>query len=332
MKRIAFVFIAALAIMSGCREKAPKTVVLEPTSMIYADSEHCPEPFAKDPTVIRMGDRYLMYYSAREYPMSKDGWHSGIAESRDLVNWSRVGDLCLTDSKGNTIWGAIAPCCKVFDGVAHLFYQRYWEPVDKHNIWHATSTDGIHFTNTCDEPIFIPETDWCIERSIDAEVYRVKDKMILMFATRDKTATWQILGMAEAPYGCDYGPDKWTLLTTDGPLLKPDYEWEGHCLEAATVLERDGFYYLFYAGSYNHEHQQIGLAISSDGYHYERINPDSENPGLCFRSGPEGSWNYGESGHPGVFEDEDGSVWLFFQGKAAQGATYKLSCCKVTFE
>jgi hypothetical protein len=85
---------------------------------------------------------------------------------------------------------------------------------------------------------------------------------------------------------------------------------------------------MFYAGAFNHEHQQIGLATSKDGRTFTRIPPD----GLCFPSGPEGSWHAAESGHPGVFQDDDGQVYLFFQGKASLNETYYLSVCKVHFE
>ena len=136
------------------------------------------------------------------------------------------------------------------------------------------------------------------------------------------------MGMAEAPYGSDYGPDKWTLLSVDGPLMKPEYPWEMSCTEAPTVVKHKGVWYMFYAGAYNHEGQQIGLATSTDGYHYERIAPD----GLFFKHGPEGAWNAFESGHPGVFQDDDGQVYLFYQGKESLNATYYLSVCKVRFE
>ena len=222
----------------------------------------------------------------------------------------------------------MAPCVKVIDGQIHMFYQRMWEKANNNNIWHATSEDGITFTNTCDTPVFVPETSWSINRSIDAEVYRVKDKMILMFATRDETKTYQLLGMAEAPYGSDYGPDKWTLLSMEGPFLKPDMDWEMSCIEAPTVIKHKGVWYMFYAGAYNHEKQQIGLATSTDGINFTRIAPD----GLLFTHGEEGTWNHGESGHPGVFQDEDGQVYLFFQGKDSPDGNYMLSVCKVHFE
>lgn len=336
MKRILLLSLAAVIGLSACHEK-PMKVVLEPLPMQYGDTSRSPIPFAKDPTVIRHGDEYLMYYSVTAFvpdtlpgkpPVFTD-WHSAIARSTDLVNWTRVGDLDLRDSQGNRLTGAVAPCVKKLDGKIHIFYQMAWEGTDGvSNIWHATSEDGITFTNTCDRPIIVPETNWSIRRSIDAEVYPVGDKLILLFATRDKTATYQIMGMAEAPYGSDYGPDKWTLLSTDGPLMKPEYPWEMSCTEAPTVIKHKGIWYMFYAGAYNHEHQQIGLATSKDGRNYTRIAPD----GLCFPSGPEGSWHAAESGHPGVFQDEDGQVYLFFQGKASLNETYYLSVCKVHFE
>lgn len=329
----------ALSLLLGAACSGPKTVLLERVDeMQYGDSTRTGVPFSKDPTVIRLGDRYLMYYSVCDFSpdrapaqpaLYQAGWSSAIAESRDLVHWTRVGDLVLRDSHGERIWGCVAPCVKVFDGVIHLFYQRRWTPAHgNNNLWHATSEDGITFTNTHDEPVFIPETSWSIDRSIDAEVYRVGDRMILMYATRDPSQTWQMLGMAEAPYGCDYGPDKWTNLSVDGPFFKPDFPWEQHCIEAPTVIKHKGYWYLFYAGAYNHERQQIGLAVSKDGRHFERIAPD----GLLLPPGEEGSWNAAESGHPGIFRDDDGSVYLFYQGKSSQGAPYRLSVCKVRFK
>ena len=314
-----------------------KKVILEPTEMLYGDSVRTGIPFSKDPTVIRKGRVYYMYYSVPAFSPDRkpaapeyleNGYNTAIARSTDRVHWERVGYLDLRDTHGQRIWGAIAPCVKRFGGKIHLFYQRMWAEAGNNNIWHAVSKDGITFINTCDEPIFIPQTDWSINRSIDAEVYRVGKKLILLFATRDKEARIQMLGMAEAPYRSDYGPDKWTLLSTDGPLLKPDYPWEMSCIEAPTVIRHKGVWYMFYAGAYNHEHQQIGLATSTDGIRFTRIAPD----GLLYTSGKEGSWNAAESGHPGVFRDRNGRIYLFYQGKATLDGNYRLSACKVRFQ
>ena len=333
----AILFLAFLPLRMDAAE-GPRTVILTPLEMKYGDDTRTGIPFAKDPTVIRKGSTYLMYYTVAGYDAShkpanpaylQAGYGSAIARSKDLVHWERIGELDLRDTRGNRIWGAVAPCVKRFGGKIHLFYQHKWEGASNsnNNIWHAVSRDGIHFTNTCDRPIFVPDAPWCTDRSIDAEIYRVKDSLILLYATRDKEMKVQMLGMVRAPYRSDYGPDKWTHVTTDAPMMKPDYEWEGHCIEAPTVIKHRGIWYLFYAGAYNHEHQQIGLATSKDGIHFQRIEPD----GLLFRAGEEGTWNHGESGHPGVFRDRNGKVYLFFQGKASQNADYFLSVCRVRF-
>ena len=186
MNKIIILAAAVALCLSSCGPKIQK-VTLEPMPMLYGDSSRTVLPFSKDPTVIRKGNEYMMYYSIKSYEKTvspepaHNGWDTGIARSTDLVNWTRVCDLDLRDSKGNKIYGAVAPCVKVIDGQIHMFYQRMWEKANNNNIWHATSEDGITFTNTCDTPVFVPETSWSINRSIDAEVYRVKDKMILMF-------------------------------------------------------------------------------------------------------------------------------------------------------
>jgi len=308
-----------------CREVAFRP--LESGTMLYGDPVRLMDgkPFAKDPTVIRHGGRYLMYYSAC------DGkWRGAIAESTNLVDWVRVGDIVVEGAPFDG--GCVAPCVKKFDGKIHLFAQACPPPKRKGDkpqnvLWHATSEDGVHFTCGSGDPAFVPKNEWSIGRAIDAEVYRMGNRMMLMYATRERpTAKIQQLGMACAPWGCDYGADKWTEITVDAPFFKPERPWEMRCIEAPTVIRRKGVWYMFYAGAYNHERQQIGLAWSKDGVNFTRWRDTPVLP-----HGAEGSWNAWESGHPGVFEDDDGQIYLFYQGKATLTGDYRLSCLKVEF-
>ena len=173
----------------------------------------------------------------------------------------------------------------------------------------------------------VPKNEWSIDRAIDAEVYRVGDRMMLMFATRESPGgKIQQLGMAWAPYGSDYGAKDWTEMTLKGAFFKPELPWERRCIEAPTVVERNGIWYMFYAGAYNHERQQIGVAWSPDGVNFKRWRDEP-----VFPHGKPGSWNEWESGHPGVFVDDDGRVYLFYQGKSTLTGNYKLSCVEVIF-
>jgi hypothetical protein len=127
-------------------------------------------------------------------------------------------------------------------------------------------------------------------------------------------------GVAAAPLDTDFARDKWTQLNRDGPILKPELPWERYCIEAAAMARHDGRLYMFYAGGYNNEPQQIGVAVSDDGVRFTRLFQEPFLP-----NGPPGSWNSSESGHPYVFQDDDGQDYLFYQGNNDQGRTWYLS-------
>ena len=40
-------------------------------------------------------------------------------------------------------------------------------------------------------------------------------------------------------------------------------------------------------------------------------------------------WNSSESGHPGLFVDDDGETYMFFQGNNDHGKTWYLSWVKI---
>ena len=349
MKRdILTVVVAAVSVATVCAADAAKrpcskiTFKPLPSQMLYGDETRLGKdrPFAKDPTVIRHGGRYFMYYSVCSYDKAHlpknfgkrpNGWWGAVAESRDLVNWKRVGDLKADgmDVPGQLeMW--VAPCVKKIDGKIHMFAQcRAWRRAGRNEclIWHATSEDGINFKFTEPRPMFEPKNKWSVARAIDAEVYRVGDRLMLMYATREKPgAKVQRLGIAWAPYASDWASDKWTELSMEKPLFEPELPWEMSCIEAPTVVERKGIWYMFYAGAYNHERQQIGVAWSADGVNFRRWR---DVP--VFPHGRPGSWNEWESGHPGLFVDDDGRVYLFFQGKATLKGDYSLSCVEVVF-
>jgi hypothetical protein len=100
--------------------------------------------------------------------------------------------------------------------------------------------------------------------------------------------------------------------------------WEQDCIEAPSVVIRGDTMFMFYAGAYNNAPQQIGVARSRDGIHWERIGKEPFLP-----AGKPGSWNSSESGHPGAFVDEDGETYLFFQGNNDKGHTWLLSFVRV---
>ena len=280
--------------------------------MHFADATHGP-PFAKDPAVVRFGGGYLLYYTLR----TKTGFGIGVAESRDLDHWTKIGEVPPVQAVEKN--GICAPGAIVLNGKVHLFYQSYGNG-PKDAICHATSADGLHFDRDPSNPVFRPTGDWNCGRAIDADVIEFNGKLLLCWATRDPAFKVQQLGMAAAPIDSDFGRASWTQLDPHAPILKPELPWEKQCIEAPAMFKHGGKLFMFYAGAYNNEPQQIGLAQSTDGVRWERVSD-----GPILPNGKPGTWNSSESGHPYAFTDQDGTVHLFYQGNDDGGKTWHLS-------
>lgn len=291
--------------------------------MMYTDNSRGVN-IAKDPAVVRFRGQYYMYYSIS--PAKKNstdcGWGIGIAVSEDMENWKKAADMELEGELERT--GICAPGALVYDGKIHLFYQTYGR-FEKDAICHAWSVDGIHFERNKTNPIVRAYGDWNNGRAIDADVCIFNNKLFLYFATRDPEGKIQIQGVSQCPLDGKFERESWKQCCED-TILKPECDWEQDCIEAAATLVRYNKVYMFYGGAYNNYPQQIGVAISSDGIHFKRL---SERPFLA--NGKPGSWNESESGHPYVFEDEDGRVYLFYQGNNDHGKSWYLSKTEIGF-
>jgi predicted GH43/DUF377 family glycosyl hydrolase len=291
----------------------------------WGDASRLGRPFSKDPSVIRFGGRYLLYYSLPAYGDKRpgDGWAIGIAESKDLKEWKKIGEIL--PEGGIESKGLCAPQALVIEGRVHLFYQTYGNGKDD-AICHAESAGGLKFERDATNPIWRPKGEWTAGRAIDAEVVNFQGKWFLYAATRDPAMKVQMMTGAWAPQGKGFGREVWTQLK-DGPLMKPELDWEGLCIEAPTVVLRGSKMVMFYAGAYNNAPQQIGVAESRDGVNWRRL---SEKPFMAV--GKPGSWNSSESGHPGAFVDEQGRTWLFYQGNPDKGRTWLLDKVEVKWK
>ncbi|MBE9583480.1 family 43 glycosylhydrolase [Mucilaginibacter sp. JRF] len=315
MKQLILILFLATISLNVSAQSKPK--------MYFTDTSGNDIFIAKDPVVVKFKGRYLMYYSKQMFQNKNDGmqgWNIGIAESSDLYNWKKIAEI--KPQAAYEQRGLCAPGAILRGGKVHLFYQTYGNG-PKDALCHAWSADGVNFTRDETNPIFFPTGDWTNGRAIDAEIYQYKDRYFLYFATRDKAGEIQKQGVAVAPSSTNFKKDDWQQASNNS-ILEPELAWEGKCIEGASIIKRNNKLYMFYAGSYNNMPQQIGVAVSSDGVKWKRL---SDKPFLA--NGRPGSWNSSESGHPCIYEDDNGDTYLFYQGNDDKGKTWYLSNLKI---
>lgn len=307
----------------GCWGQAEKDIHIDRQQiMMFGDTVRIGRPFAKDPHIVFFKDKFLMYYSVPGYKDKtgqSHGWGIGIAKSTDLKTWERIGEVNVDSTVAYEAKGFAAPCALVVDNKVHLFYQTYGNGKND-AICHSWSTDGIFFTRNKTNPIFSPDGDWNCGRAIDAEVIAFNGQYFLYYATRDPSFKIQMLGVAVAPGDTRFERQDWQHLSTEEPILKPELPWELDCIEGASVIQKGDELFMFYAGGYNNDPQQVGVAKSTDGVNWTRL---FDQPFLS--NGNPGEWNSSESGHPHIFASPDGSNWLFFQGNDDDGKTWYIS-------
>lgn len=286
--------------------------------MMFGDTSRIGQPFSKDPHVVNFDGAYLMYYSVPpKEGVANSGWNIGIARSENLIDWEPVGDI--KPAAEYEAKGLCAPGALIRNDTIHLFYQTYGNGRND-AICHAYSTDGINFVRNKTNPIFSPTGDWNCGRAIDAEVILFKNQYFLYFASRTPDYEIQIQGVAIAPVSTSFNKEDWRQ-ACDKAILEPKYPWEGKCVEGASVVKVGDELVMFYAGAYNNDPQQIGVAKSKDGITWERI---SNKPFLP--NGDKGTWNYCESGHPHIFKDKTTArTYLFYQGNNDLGKTWLIS-------
>lgn len=293
--------------------------------MMFADTTRVGRSFSKDPHVVNFDGAYLMYYSVPpKEGVVNSGWNIGISRSKNLIDWEVVGDI--KPAAEYEAKGLCAPGALVRNDTIHLFYQTYGNGRTD-AICHAYSIDGINFKRNETNPIFSPTGDWNCGRAIDAEVILFKDQYFLYFASRTPDYEIQIQGVATAPASTNFNKEDWAQ-ACDKAILEPKYPWEGKCVEGASVVQVGDELVMFYAGAYNNDPQQIGVAKSKDGVKWERL---SNKPFLP--NGDKGTWNYCESGHPHIFKDATtGRTYLFYQGNDDRGRTWFISQQEVFWE
>jgi len=242
-----------------------------------------PEPvwegkwLAGDPSIIKIDDKLLMYYTALVISGDGDGDNPdnlqvliGVAESFDGINWDFSNPLTYGESialdNNITSWDKILETAfaiqkeeKVF-----LYYTGYREEADGVNtivsegkIGLATSDDGLSFERNSDAPLLLPDRDFDIDGLFSPTIVEHGGIFYMIYTGWSLNLYGFGLFGATSEDGINW--------TKQGDLLIKDSEvsWAlDNPRESELVAGSDGKFYLFFTNDIAQNESAIGIARS----------------------------------------------------------------------
>lgn len=252
-----------------------------------------------DPFILEIDDTYYAYStnsSSRNVP---------TAQSTDLVNWDISRDAMpalarWVNISTPNVW---APEVLQIEDRYLLYYTARDRASNRQCIGVAVSDapEGP-FRDQNDEP-FICQSDQ--GGSIDASPFRDDDGTLYLYWKNDGNCCM----MPTYLYGQELAPDGLSLVGEAVQLARNDEPWEGGVVEAPTMWQHEGAYYLFYSGNvFATERYAIGYAVCEtplgacvDADENPILASDMEITPLVI--GP---------GHQTLLLDDEGETWLFY--------------------
>ncbi|MFL5308038.1 MAG: glycoside hydrolase family 43 protein [Polyangia bacterium] len=317
------VLVVGLLALSTCgsRQQQVRTtrVARRPTSPFDAD-------FA-DPYVLPAAGGYFAFATGAR------GWHVQVARSRDLVDWTALGDAlpelpAWTHDTGGLTW---APAVLPRRGGYVLYYTTRDAASGYQCISRALGfrPDGP-YVDVSTRPL-VCQTGEAAQMcgSIDPSPFVDHDGTPYLLWKSDENSL-----------GCRAAPRLWSQrLTDDGldlvgqptALLARDQPWEGDVVEGPSMVMRDGRYYLFYSANwYASSSYAIGYATCA-GPTGACVKATVTAP---FLGG--GGAALGPGGQE-LFTGTDGRLWMAYHAWSAprtdygQGGARSLRLARVDF-
>ncbi len=259
-----------------------------------------------DPDVVQVGN---VYYA---YATNGNNINIQVARSTDLVHWELLEDALpelpawavqkfgwawapevFSPSENQYVMYFTARFAIGFDGTQCIGVAISEDPTDP-------------FTSANPEP-FICQTDR--GGSIDPSSFVDEDGQRYVLWKNDGNSS----GYQVWLYIQQVSADGLTLEGEPQQLLTVDQRWEGNLVEAPTLWQQDGKYYLFYsANAYNDRRYATGYAVADDifGPYVKAEEPLIATDLAAGLVGPGGQ---------DVVTDDDGETWIMFHGWAPDG-------------
>lgn len=254
------------------------------------------------PTVFRaLNGTYLMYYTG--YSGSEDSILGAF--SRDGVTWTKLPGSIFLDN------GAASPFVMPFENGYRMWFESVMWGVGPlgytDRIYGATSTDGLSWNVTGVVLDVGAGSAWDAGAVGDPWVVQGADGAYRMYYSMYAANGSVAIGVATSSNLVTF--TKWPGNPT--LLPGPAGRWDDAAVSNPSVVS-GSTWALFYGGRTSSSPNAIGLATSSDGYHWARSPAPFLSPGLA------GTWDSFSVGGPAFFSGP--MPRLYFDGRGPTGA------------
>jgi predicted GH43/DUF377 family glycosyl hydrolase len=217
-----------------------------------------------NPSVVERNSALFNFYSGF------DGrtWHTGLATSRDGLEWQRHGIVLSPDPdtwEGDYI---AANGAALWTGGAFLYWYQAG-PKGRTRLGLARSRDGRSWTRETEPVLDVgPRGSWDEISLGDPYVVRAGEYFYLYYLGQDR-ARRQRLGLARSRDGA-----RWERLRSN-PVMEPGgyNAFDEAGLGEPAVWQSHGAYWMLYTGRDRGERRRMGFARSTDGVHWQRTPP-----------------------------------------------------------
>lgn len=299
------------------------------------------------PAIWQDNDRYLMFYTGQDLAGE---WGIGLAESRDLVSWSRTFDKPLIKGKESAFFSGIDGASLIKGKHYYLFFESKIRDVKKRKflrdliplslkryliaaklyfddragkslalrhadgrkIWKIESDNILSWDLDKAGAVFDPAKDgWDKKGVFSPRVFKFKDKFYLLYGGSDAESSNTGIAVSSELLS-------WERIS-ECPVLTHGAkgEWDENHALIVDIVELENGYVAFYEGEDRSNRYRIGLAYSRDLLNWKKF---SGNPVL--KTGAKGSFDERMACSPHVVR-KDNKYYLFYSGHDR----YMRGCC-----
>jgi|GEM_PF-1726343 len=244
---------------------------------------------------------FKMWYSGNDGTKQSLGY----ATSTDGINWTKQnnGDPVLTPGPGSFENQDIYQVWVLKDSVTY----KMWFTCHGSNIAHicyATSNDGIHWDRYSGNPVFVPDGSGFDSTHVAVSTVLKENGVYKMWYTgNDGSTPDNAIGYATSTDGLSWSRRNDAVLKV-GP--SGAFDSVGVC--NPVVISTNGLYYAYYSG-YDGSTYTLGLASSTDGISWTRLNGGHK----VLDHGTPAAWDGTELLEHSVIE-QPGKIFLWYGG------------------